>query len=105
MYISSAVIYSGPGQGHKKSMWTNWLFVCAIAVLLGKNGTTDTVNLLLTGISLCITFLDAEWIDKWFEFTYPYWTQDMRKDNGTEPLYLPSIPKANDALYGSTRGM
>lgn len=103
MYISSAVVYSGPGHGHKKSMWTNWLFVGAIVLLLGKTGTSNTVNLLLTGISFCITFVDADWIDDWFELTYPYWTQDMAKD--TDPLYLPSIPKANDPLYGSTRGM
>ena len=58
---------------------------------------------LYLGTSAFITFTDAEWIDDWFELTYPYWTQNMTKEE--EPLYLPSIPKANDPEYGSNRGM
>ena len=87
-------------------LWRRFRFCQVTTTTLLVKHTQNILNLSLNhflGISLFITFIDAEWIDDWFELTYPYWTQFMSKDE--EPLYLPSIPKANDPMYGYARGM
>ena len=90
MYIIAAVVYSAPAGNSKQPVWTNKVFVLAIVILFA--------------ISFCVTFVDALWIDQLFETIYPYWTQSMDREND-DPLFLESIPKANDNDFPFVRLM
>merc|ERR1712154_549885 len=85
MYISMAVVYSR-GSPYRKPVWTNWLFILALAILIG--------------LSLGIVLGKADWIDALFEFKYEYRTVDMTEDDS--PLYLPPLPKI-DSNYPEVR--
>ena len=85
MYISMAVVYSR-GSPYRKPVWTNWLFILALLILLG--------------LSLGIVLGKADWIDVLFEFKYEYRTVNMTEND--PPLHIPPLPKI-DSEYPEVR--
>jgi len=85
MYISMAVVYSR-GSPYRKPVWTNWLFILALLILLG--------------LSLGIILGKADWIDVLFEFKYEYRTVNMTEND--PPLHIPPLPKI-DSEYPEVR--
>jgi len=85
MYISMAVVYSR-GSHYRNAVWTNWLFILVLLILLGS--------------SLGIVLGKADWIDVLFEFKYEYRTVNMTENDS--PLHIPPLPKI-DSEYPEVR--